>query len=72
MIDLEKVKGYESLTPRRKGLFKSTFPNQYSCWESEQNKKKYTPIKVENADYGVKVTFKNKSWLHYYTDGTWG
>ncbi len=71
MIDLEKVKGYESLTPKRKELFKSVFAKQNACCGTEA-KKRFTPTKVENADYGVRVTFKNKEWLHYYSDGTWG
>jgi hypothetical protein len=72
MINLEKVKGYDSLTARRKEIFKEVFVMHNACYENPKNKEAMTPVKVENDEHGVKVTFKNKVWLHYYANGTWG
>lgn len=72
MVDLEKVKGYDNLTAKRKEIFKSVYAKHNNCFEDPKNKKSYTPVKVENDEYGVKVTFKNKCWLRYYANGTWG
>jgi hypothetical protein len=72
VVDVTKVKGYDNLSQRQKEIFEDVFYRHNACFENPENKKGYTPVNVERDDNGVKVTFKNKCWLRYYANGTWG
>lgn len=71
MVNLEKIKGYETLSQDRKELFKRVYKSHMDCIESENLREKYTPVKVNPAEYGVRVEFKTTSWLHYNWKGEW-
>lgn len=70
-MNLETVKGYETLSPEQKELFNKVYANHIGCIESEALKEKYTPVKVATAEYGVRVEFKAATWLHYNWKGEW-
>lgn len=70
-MNLETVKGYETLNQKQKELFKRVYKTHMSCIESETLREKYTPVKVAPAEYGVRVEFKAETWLHYNWKGEW-
>lgn len=70
-MNLEKVKGYNKLSPEQQELFKRVNAAHMNCIESESSKDKYTPVKVTHAEYGVRVEFKSATWLHYTWKGEW-
>lgn len=70
-IDFAKVKGFNSLPNEAKELFKRTYKLHNSI-QGTDYKEEYEPVKVSLAGDKLKVVFKNKVWLHYYPNGTWG
>ena len=70
-IDFTKVKGFNSLTDEAKELFIRTYKLHNSI-QGTDYKKEYEPAEVIQQGILLRVTFKNKVWLHYYPNGTWG
>lgn len=65
------IKGYTKLGPKAQEFFKSIYKKHISIiGENEKNKWIPTSVKLEKT--GLKVTFSNGEWLHYYANGTWG
>ena len=70
-INFEDVKGYSKLSDFAKELFCNTYKIHNSC-QGMDYKEGYIPIKVVECKSHLKVVFRNKQWLHYYPNETWG
>jgi hypothetical protein len=70
-IDFTSIKGYSKLGSNAQKFFESIYKKHISIL-GRQEKSKWIPISVKIEKTGLKVTFSNGEWLHYYANGTWG
>lgn len=75
-IDVNKVKGFNKLTPEQQGLFIRTYKFHNSIVGNDY-KEGWVPVKVKWIEKNpsrcsyLKVDFKNGEWLHYTQKGEW-
>lgn len=65
---LEDLKGFAKLTKLQQSLFIRVHAKHMSALG---NKEGWQPTSVKWLKDHLKVTFKNKEWLHYTINGTW-
>ena len=70
-IDFYKIEGYGVLSLNAQKMFKYMY-EKHNSGQGNEFKKDWIPVKVIEHKTYLEVHFKNKQWLHFYIDGTWG
>lgn len=67
---MSSIKGFNKLTKEEQELFERVYKRHQSALGTDE-KAEYAPTSVKSENGYLKVTFKNRDWLHYRRSGNW-